>query len=203
MNLRVARRFVEPKPQRRPILEVVTKPSCALLLIWGMCGACACSSSPSAAASTQPDAGNSGTDAPSGSLGCDSQAGVDSYAAGMKKAGAAGLYSFQLVSSMPAPPALDNNQFVVQVTEADGTPVNGQLSVALVMPQHGHPSPDPPVITFDAASKAFTLDPMNLFMVGLWKLTFSFTPDSGEAGAAGTDGAASTGDSAVFEFCID
>ena len=137
------------------------------------------------------------------SLGCDKQPGVDSYTAGMKKAGAAGLYGFQLVSSTPAPPALDNNQFVVQVTQADGSPVNGQLSVALVMPQHGHPSPDPPVISFDSSSKAFTLDPMNLFMVGLWQLTFSFTPDSGDAGAAGAEGVSSAGDSAVFEFCID
>ena len=188
-------------------MGIVTKPRAtwrALVLMVSTCGVCACSSSPPAAASgAQSDAGDTGVDGPTGSVGCETQAGVDSYAEGMKKLGAAGLYRFELVSSMPAPPAVDNNRFVVQVTQADGTPVNGQLSVALLMPQHGHQGPPPPVITFDSASKAFTLDPMDLFMVGVWKITFSFTPESAEAGAAGAEGVTSAGDSAVFEFCIE
>ena len=116
------------------------------------------------------------------------------YTDGLEKPGAAGHFDFTLVSSTPGPPALGDNRFVVQVSNADGSAVQGELSVALDMPEHGHPSPKQPEISFDAESNAFTLAPMRLFMVGLWRITFSF---EGHA-----DGAALS-DSAVFEFCID
>ena len=138
-----------------------------------------------------PDAGP-----PSTGVGC-TQAEADTYVPGMKKPGDAGRYSFELVSSTPAPPALDDNTFVVQVSDADESPVAGELSVALDMPEHGHPSPKQPNVSFDPAASAFTLDPMQLFMVGLWRLTFTFTPDAGSASAS------VVGDSAVFKFCID
>jgi hypothetical protein len=118
----------------------------------------------------------------------------DVYAAGLEKHGAAGLFDFTLLSSMPAPPALADNRFVVQVSNADGDLVEGELSVALDMPEHGHPSPKQPEIRFDAESEAFVLEPMRLFMVGLWRISFSFEAEL--AGARSTD-------SAVFEFCID
>jgi hypothetical protein len=178
------------------------------LLMAAACAACS-SGSPSAAAS---DAGTT-PDAPSGEVGCATQPGLDDYAAGLKKPGGMGRFEFELVSSNPAPPALDDNTFVVRVTGAGSDePLNGDLSVALDMPQHGHPSPTPPTITFDPATKLYTLDPMNLFMVGLWQITFSFASVSQlENGAAGSAGgpddadAASNGpaDSAVFKFCIE
>ncbi|MEI9939111.1 MAG: hypothetical protein WDO69_17975 [Pseudomonadota bacterium] len=127
-----------------------------------------------------------------GTVGCNPSDG-DVYAAGMKKPGAAGHFDFALVSSTPAPPSLNDNAFVVQVTDADGNPVGGNLSVTLDMPEHGHQSPQPE-IRFDPDSSAFTLDPMDLFMVGLWRITFSFD---------GTVAGAPLSDSAVFEFCID
>ena len=154
--------------------------SCAGLL-------CACSSR-SKLDTSVPDAA-----APMGNVGC-TQAAGDAYTPGMQKLGDAGRYSFELLSSSPAPPAVDDNTFVLQVKDAAGQPVAGELSVALEMPEHGHPSPKQPDITFDPDSSTFTLDPMRLFMVGLWRLTFSFQPASGSAADA---------DSAVFNFCID
>ena len=116
------------------------------------------------------------------------------YAAGLQKPGAAGRFDFTLVSSTPAPPALDHNLFVVQVSDPDGNATMGELSVTLDMPEHGHPSPKQPDIRFDAESKAFFVEPVQLFMVGLWRITFEFD--------ARVEGA-SRADSAVFEFCID
>jgi YtkA-like protein len=116
------------------------------------------------------------------------------YFPGLERAGAAGHFHFTLVSSTPAPPALDDNRFVVQVSDADGNPVEGELTVALDMPEHGHASPKQPDIRFDAESQAFSLEPIDLFMVGLWRIRFDFE--------ARIDGAPPT-DSAVFEFCID
>jgi hypothetical protein len=149
---------------------------------------CACSSSSTAISGDAPD-----PDAPMGNVGC-MQAAGDAYTPGMEKFGNARRYSFALLSSSPAPPALNDNTFVLQVKDAAGELVEGDLSVALEMPEHGHQSPKQPDITFDADSSTFTLDPMRLFMVGLWSLTFSFRPEAG-----GADGA----DSAVFKFCID
>ena len=147
---------------------------------------CACSSSRSG----EP---NAAAGAASSTVGCQRSDG-DSYTPGLKKSGAAGRFDFTLLSSTPAPPALNDNLFVVQVSDQAGNPVSGELSVALDMPEHGHPSPTQPDISFDPERKAFVLDPMQLFMVGLWRITFSFD---------GADGGTRISDSAVFEFCIE
>lgn len=159
-----------------------------MLAVLGTSSACSSSASDATPHGAQPDGS-------AGSVGC-SNATTDSYEPGAKKAGEAGKYQFALLSSTPAPPALNDNTFVVQVTNSEGEPVEGELSVALDMPEHGHPSPALPSISYDAKAQAFTLDPMRLFMVGLWRITFGFVP-------AAPVGAGDDSDSAVFEFCID
>jgi hypothetical protein len=158
------------------------------LLIGFSCLPCACSSQ-------SPKAGDAlgGAGASSSAVGCQPSDG-DLYLPGLEKSGTAGRFDFTLVNSTPAPPALDDNQFVVQVSDADGNPIAGELSVALDMPEHGHPSPKQPTIVFDSESQAFVLQPMDLFMVGLWRISFAFETS--------VDGAP-LADSAVFEFCID
>jgi hypothetical protein len=158
------------------------------LLIGAVPALFACSSQAPKLDGSAASAGASGS-----VVGCRSSDG-DSYAPGLEKSGVRGHFSFTLVSSTPAPPALDDNRFVVQVSDADGNPVEGALSVSLEMPEHGHPSPKQPEIRFDAEGQAFILEPMRLFMVGLWRITFNF--ESSMADAPLTD-------SAVFEFCID
>ena len=153
-----------------------------------MCLLCACSSQAPKSGDSAALAGASGR-----AVGCQPGDG-DSYVPGLEKAGAAGRFAFTLLSSTPAPPALDDNRFVVQVSDADGNLIDGRLSVALDMPEHGHPSPTRPKIVFDRESRAFFLEPMDLFMVGLWRISFEFE--------ATVDGASSS-DTAVFEFCID
>jgi hypothetical protein len=150
--------------------------------------------------------GGAELDAPSGTVVCATEPGVDTYAPNLKKPGTSGSYSFELVSSTPAPPALDDNTFVVRVTGADGTPQNGQLTAILDMPEHGHTSPKTPVITFDANAGAFTLNPMYLFMVGLWRITLTFQADAADgtmASVAGASGVEGGTDSVVFEFCVN
>lgn len=149
---------------------------------------CACSSQPQKSADSSAAAGSSGNQ-----VGCSASDG-DAYAPGLKKSGTAGRFDFTLVSSTPAPPSLDDNRFVVQITDADGNAVDGELGVALDMPEHGHPSPKQPDISFDAESQTFVLDPMRLFMVGLWRISFDFQRT--------VDGNAQA-DTATFEFCID
>ena len=146
---------------------------------------CACSSQ-------SPEAG-AAAGAPGSTVGCSASDGGE-HAAGSPQPGEAGRFDFTLVDSTPAPPALGDNTFVVQVSDRDGNPAFGDLSVALDMPEHGHQSPRQPEIRFDAESQAFVLKPMRLFMVGLWHITFSFD---------GMVDDTPLSDSAVFEFCID
>ncbi|HYP97536.1 MAG TPA: hypothetical protein VER96_02610 [Polyangiaceae bacterium] len=148
----------------------------------------ACSSQTTKPGDSLAAAGASGN-----AVGCRPSDG-DSFVPGLQKPGAAGHYDFTLLNSWPAPPALDDNRFLVQVTDADGNALDGELRVTLEMPEHGHQSPKQPEIRFDDESQAFMLDPMRLFMVGLWRITFHFE--------AMPDGAP-LADSAVFEFCID
>ena len=116
------------------------------------------------------------------------------YAPGIKKSGAAGHFEFTLLSSTPAPPALNDNQFIMQVSDEAGNALDGTLSVALDMPEHGHSSPTQPEISFDRDRRAFVLEPVRLFMVGLWRFTFNFeTPVEN----------VSLADVAAFEFCVD
>lgn len=166
----------------------------------------ACSSTSDAASSTTGvTSGNAGTggalvDSPTGTVEC-TGSGIDTYAPGLQKKSVSGAYSFEIVSTLPSAPALDDNRFVVQITDASGTAQGGTLTAALDMPQHGHSSPKTPVVTFDAASGNFTLDPMDFFMVGLWRITFNFTPSDATGAAGETD--ASPSDTAVFQFCIE
>lgn len=159
---------------------------CLLAALLGTLSACSSRSSDATPHGAVPEGS-------AGSVGCSNSA-TDSYEPGLKKAGDAGKFEFALLSSSPAPPALNDNTFVVQVTDSEGAPVEGELSVALDMPEHGHPSPALPSVTYDADRQAFTLDPMRLFMVGLWRITFSFVPANANA---------DEGDSAVLELCID
>jgi hypothetical protein len=168
----------------------------------GALGGCSSSSATAAAADSSGGASSTaGLGGPSGTVECATEAGVDSYAPGLSKLGANGALTFTLASSTPAPPALDDNVFVVQVTDLDGNPLEGELSAVLDMPDHGHNSPKTPVITFDAGSGTFSLDPMYFFMVGLWRITLTFAPAA--SGAAGAGDSEASADSAVFKFCVD
>ncbi|HYQ27397.1 MAG TPA: hypothetical protein VER04_09255 [Polyangiaceae bacterium] len=157
------------------------------LLIGFACSLCACSSQSSRAGDPGAIAGGAGS-----TVGC-RPSDADVYSAGMTKPGAAGHFEFTLVSSTPAPPALGDNRFLVQVSDADGNAMSGDLSVALEMPEHGHSSPAPEV-GFDPENGVFSLQPVRLFMVGLWRASFAFQ--------GSLDGVPLT-DSAVFELCID
>ncbi len=178
-----------------------------LAMAFALFACAACSSSGGTAASgtsiTSGNAGTSGgalTDGPDGTVEC-TGSGIDTYAPGLQKKSTSGAYSFELVSTTPSPPAVNDNSFVVHIADQSGAAQTGTLTAALDMPQHGHSSPKTPVVSFDAASGNFTLDPMDLFMVGLWRITFSFTPTDATGAAGASDASAS--DTAVFQFCIE
>jgi hypothetical protein len=116
---------------------------------------------------------------------------VDTYAAKLDKPGTRGVLSFELTSSEPAPPAKGSNTFELRILDADGVAVQGELSIALDMPDHGHGTSVTPVITFDAASGVYTIAPVYLFMPGVWRIALDFDADPDVT------------DHALFFFCIE
>lgn len=160
-----------------------------LLLTALSAGALACSgggSGPSDAGSSSDQA--SGDDG--ALIGCQDDARDDTYAPNLTKPSKAGLFEFVLVSAKPAPPALNNNSWVLRVLDAKGNPLPGVsiVSVTPFMPDHGHGTSAVPMATANGDG-SFTISPLYLYMTGLWQITI--VAQSG-----------SQKDSAVFSFCI-
>jgi YtkA-like len=186
---------------------------------WWLClalpCAAACSSQPSTGSSASGDTGDD-----SGTVGCLTNPGpypVDTYSANMTRTGSKGALKFELVSSDPAPPAQGNDTFVVKISHADGSPFAGDLVIperGVWMPAHGHGPSVVPIVTFDASQNAYSVAQVNLFMLGVWRLTFdayetaAATDAAMSVDAADAAGAASSSpplptDESIFYFCLD
>jgi hypothetical protein len=157
-----------------------------------------CSSSkPAGTGTTQPaisgDAGD--LDALVGEVSCTDDPRVDTYTAHLSKMGTGGALSFEIQSSDPAPPAKGGDTFMVKITDATGAAMTGDLTVSLYMPDHGHGTTVDPVITFDPATQTYKLDPLYLFMPGVWRIQLSSYAGSADGGAPV--------DSVFFYFCIE
>jgi hypothetical protein len=141
--------------------------------------AAGCSSSPAAPT-------DAGTDDGGGIVGCDDQR-AQNYAPNMSVAGQAGIFTFVLVSSTPAPPANETNVFVLRILDASGQPVTDATfpNINPRMRTHGTAK----VTATSNGDGTYTLQPVYLFMAGLWEI--DITAQSGSAT-----------DSAAFFFCI-
>jgi hypothetical protein len=108
----------------------------------------------------------------------------------MSEVGASKALTFILVGSSPAPPAIDDNIWTVKVLDPSGAPATNATfsSIKTWMPDHGHGSPETPMATPDLDG-TYTVQPLYLFMNGLWQITFTV-----QVGAVS--------DTATFSFCI-
>lgn len=149
-------------------------------------------------ASAGPPPGGSGNVAGAagleGDVTCADDSRVDTYTAGLAKPGAAGELTFTLFSSEPAPPAKGGNTFEVSVADGSGAVAAGDLRLELLMPDHGHGTQVPAVVTFDVDTQRFTLSPVYLFMAGVWRVELALYDDAE---------AATPRDHATFYFCIE
>jgi len=128
---------------------------------------------------------------------CTLRADLDTYVANMSKKGKNNLMSFQIVESTPAPPAKTDNVFKVKITDAGGMPVTTRLRIRVWMPEHGHDSPEIPIITFDAATSTFELNPISMrVMGGAWRVTLDVMEPKD------ADPADIPIDTVDFNFCI-
>jgi hypothetical protein len=114
------------------------------------------------------------------------------YQAGMSETSPDGAVKIGLVVSDPAPPTRGNNTFTLELTDAAGHPITGaKIATKTWMPDHGHGSSITPSTTPGQKPGQYVIDPLNLFMPGIWQITFDVTPAHGSA------------ESVMFTFCID
>jgi hypothetical protein len=119
--------------------------------------------------------------------------GADTFTVGLEKMGQGGTLDFKLLSATPSPPARGDNSWVVQInqTASGAAPLEGaQLQVTPFMPAHQHGSPIMVQITPMPDAGQYKLEPVNLWMPGVWETTIR--------ASAGT-----STDSAVYKFCIE
>jgi hypothetical protein len=115
----------------------------------------------------------------------------DEFVMGLTKTGGAGQLSFKLVSSDPAPPSRGDNTWILELSTmaAPVMPVSGAtMSVTPFMPDHEHGSGEDVIVTPMPAAGQYKLEPVNLWMPGLWEVTM-------QVNGAQTD-------RVVFKFCL-
>lgn len=116
----------------------------------------------------------------------------ETYAPGLAHAGRKGALNVTLLSSDPGPPVRGNNVWVIDVRDAAGAPAADlTMTVTTFMPDHNHGSAVRPKITPGASPGQYRVDPVNLFMAGLWQITITVTNASQQPI-----------DTVVFAFCV-
>jgi hypothetical protein len=131
------------------------------------------------------DSSDSGT-----TINCAADPRVRPYAANMVVPSTGGTLKFMLVASTPAPPIRGVNTWTLRVNNAADQPLTGlDIAVATLMPDHGHTSSVKPAVTQNADG-TYKVANLDLFMPGVWKVTFTTTPPGGAR------------DSVDFLFCV-
>ena len=132
---------------------------------------CACAASP----------GDSGT---ATNRACDDGGGVDTWVAGLEKITADGA-TVRLLDAVPTPPDVGPNRFVVEVDGFAGS----AIGLRPWMPLHGHGTV-PEWHQGSQNGSSWTFEEIDLFMAGLWELTFTIDSDDPTTGAQ-------------FRFCLE
>ncbi len=155
----------------------------ALVVVGAASGGCSSTTGDAADAAPAEDV--------QGSVTCKNDSRAEVYTANMEKDGISKLVKFTLVKADPGPPLKGSaNQWMIKVTDMTAQPIaDVDVTISAKMPDHAHSWSTVPTVTKNADG-TFTFDKMNMFMHGIWQVTFQAT--------AGT-----MLDSATYSFCID
>lgn len=141
-------------------------------------------------------------DASEGAADCALHDDVQSYVVGLQAVGEKGVINANLMDATPAPPARNNNTWIVKLV-ATGSAGSGSgsalpagtlisdanISATPYMPDHGHGTPIEVIPTYEGGGE-YQLTPVNLWMPGYWVITMVI-----DSPTAGTDIMA-------YKFCI-
>jgi hypothetical protein len=122
---------------------------------------------------------------------CAAETRDEDYFAGIEKVGKSGKLTFKIIEATPAPPANGDNMWILQLTsQTAAAPVTGAaMIVTPFMPDHRHGTPINVTIQPTATPGQYKLEPVNMWMPGVWETTIE--------ASAGADT-----DKAVFTFCL-
>ena len=124
------------------------------------------------------DGGDAGDDAADDGMmmsRCASEDRAEDFHLGLAKDGAAHRVTF--TDAEPAEPVRGLNTWTIALSDLQDAPMTGmEFTVIPWMPDHGHGSPQPVVVT-EVGDGEYTLDPVNLFMAGYWEVTISAEDD--------------------------
>jgi len=113
---------------------------------------------------------------------------ADVLTVGLEKTGMDQRFSARLLGTTPAPPSIGDNSWQLEILDSEGTPVEGAIIRAgSWMPDHFHGSAIIGQST-EEGSGIYTVSPIDLFMPGLWEITFHIEDSRGVK------------DSVVFKF---
>lgn len=110
------------------------------------------------------------------------------YTPGMSDTGPAGV-TVALSSSVPAPPAVGDNDWTLLVTDSSGAVTGASITVAQLMPDHGHGGVKAVAVT-EVGGGVYDASPVNFNMSGYWETTV-------EVKKSAVD------DRVVIKLCID
>lgn len=111
---------------------------------------------------------------------CAADSGAVAYAVGLTESAMDGKVTITFADADPAPPAKGLNKLTIDVTDDMGKPLDGAaITVKSCMPLHGHCATITPAITAGTQPGRYVIDQVELFMPGLWSITFTVTPSSG------------------------
>jgi hypothetical protein len=115
--------------------------------------------------------GGTGDDGDDEMVDCTLETRDDEFVVGLEKLSPGG-YHFQLMQSVPAPPARHDNQWTLHIADAAGAPLAGAtVTVVPFMPDHGHGTGVSTVVTESTTVVGeYDANPVNLFMPGLWEV---------------------------------
>jgi YtkA-like len=143
------------------------------------------------AACVQTSGGGGGASTTSDAL-CDSDPRAMAYAAGLSATSSDGKLKASLAAAQPAPPEKGLNTWTLQLADGSGDAVSGAtMTVTPWMPDHGHGSSITPQVMPMASAGTYEVSLLDLFMPGIWQVTFAVTMPSGPD------------EKVTFSFCID
>jgi hypothetical protein len=132
---------------------------------------------------------------PNGDFGmCATDSRATPYQAGMSVMSTTGVFAVELLSSSPGPPVKGKNTWIVRVDEASTGSALDDLDVSVTPRMPDHPSHGTrPVVVTAAGAGTYALDPVYLYMSGVWEVRLTIV---GSMVGAGTT------DTAVIPICI-
>ena len=96
----------------------------------------------------------------------------DDFAIGLQRTGT--RLDVTIADAMPADPIRGDNIWSLSIANADGAMTDVAVKVKSWMPDHGHGSPVEAVAS-KVSDGEYTVEPLNLFMAGLWEITLELT----------------------------